>query len=168
MDDGDKTSEQEDVLAEHERVCEADPTDTDENLVVAQNLRKVHHSKDRGGKCCSRDAQSKSKVAVQNMSVGIARGETLGLLGVNGAGKTTNFEMLTGEVHPSEGDAMTDNQSIRKSMREAQKRVGCCPQLDALLSRLTALQLCAQCELVPVSSSPTSRILPIMRAHDHA
>ena len=34
--------------------------------------------------------------AVQGVSVGIARGECFGLLGVNGAGKTSVFKMLTG------------------------------------------------------------------------
>ena len=42
--------------------------------------------------------------------------ECFGLLGVNGAGKTTIFKMLTGEVAPSVGDAYVQGLSIRKDM----------------------------------------------------
>lgn len=45
-------------------------------------------------------------VAVNRLTVGIARGECFGLLGVNGAGKTTTFSMLTGMLQPTEGDAL--------------------------------------------------------------
>ena len=35
-------------------------------------------------------------VAVQDMSLSVARGEILGLIGPNGAGKTTMFDLLAG------------------------------------------------------------------------
>ena len=43
--------------------------------------------------------------AVDNICVGVHRGECFGLLGVNGAGKTTTFKMLTGDVAVTGGDA---------------------------------------------------------------
>jgi ABC-type multidrug transport system ATPase subunit len=36
------------------------------------------------------------KVAVDNLSFGVMKGEVFGLLGVNGAGKSTTFKMLAG------------------------------------------------------------------------
>jgi ABC-type multidrug transport system ATPase subunit len=42
------------------------------------------------------DSVKKYKVAVDNLSFGIERGEVFGLLGVNGAGKSTTFKMLAG------------------------------------------------------------------------
>lgn len=36
--------------------------------------------------------------AVQGVSIGVARGECFGLLGVNGAGKTSVFKIITGNV----------------------------------------------------------------------
>lgn len=42
------------------------------------------------------DSDKEYKVAVDNLSVGITKGEVFGLLGVNGAGKTTTFKMLAG------------------------------------------------------------------------
>ncbi len=37
-------------------------------------------------------------VAVNNISLGINKGECFGLIGVNGAGKTTTFKMITGKI----------------------------------------------------------------------
>jgi ABC-2 type transport system ATP-binding protein len=42
--------------------------------------------------------------AVQNISFQIEPGEIVGFLGPNGAGKTTTLKMLTGLIHPSEGN----------------------------------------------------------------
>lgn len=43
--------------------------------------------------------------AVRGISFAVNKGECFGLLGVNGAGKTTSFKILTGEVVPSHGEA---------------------------------------------------------------
>jgi ABC-type multidrug transport system ATPase subunit len=41
--------------------------------------------------------------AVKRISFGLGYGECFALLGISGAGKTTMFKMITGEVLPSEG-----------------------------------------------------------------
>ena len=41
--------------------------------------------------------------AVKNVSFGLEYGECFALLGVSGAGKTTCFKCLTGEMYPSQG-----------------------------------------------------------------
>jgi len=46
-----------------------------------------------------------ARVAVDNLSLAVARGEVFGLLGPNGAGKTTTIAMLLGLVAPSAGRA---------------------------------------------------------------
>ena len=43
------------------------------------------------------------KVAVDDISFGIKHGECFTLLGANGAGKTTIFKMMTGDVKPTAG-----------------------------------------------------------------
>jgi ABC-type multidrug transport system ATPase subunit len=40
---------------------------------------------------------------VRDLNLGVARGQTLGLLGVNGAGKTTTLRMIAGVLAPSAG-----------------------------------------------------------------
>ncbi|NEU28575.1 ATP-binding cassette domain-containing protein [Paenibacillus polymyxa] len=46
-----------------------------------------------------------TKKAVQNVSFSIEEGEIVGFLGPNGAGKTTTLKMLSGILHPTEGEA---------------------------------------------------------------
>ncbi|XP_075413429.1 ATP-binding cassette sub-family A member 13 [Tenrec ecaudatus] len=83
----------------------------------------------------------KKTPAVQNISLGIPRGECFGLLGVNGAGKTTTFKMLTGDVTPTSGHAfirtpMGDEVALSLAGR-AGVLIGYCPQQDALDELLT-------------------------------
>lgn len=50
----------------------------------------------------------KMHLAVNNITVGVKKGECFGLLGVNGAGKTTTFKMLTGDLNATSGNAFID------------------------------------------------------------
>lgn len=67
----------------------------------------------------------------------LRRGECFGLLGVNGAGKTSTFKMLTGDESISSGEAWVDGLSVKTDMNKVHKRIGYCPQFDALLDDLT-------------------------------
>uniref|UniRef100_E1BM08 ATP binding cassette subfamily A member 13 n=1 Tax=Bos taurus TaxID=9913 RepID=E1BM08_BOVIN len=83
----------------------------------------------------------KSTTAVQDISLGVRRGECFGLLGVNGAGKTTTFKMLTGDLPPSSGHAVVrtpTGEDVNLSLAGAAGiRIGYCPQQDALDELLT-------------------------------
>src|SRR5512133_36047 len=46
------------------------------------------------------------KVAVEDLSLQVERGEVFGFLGPNGAGKTTSVKMLLGLIRPTSGKAM--------------------------------------------------------------
>ena len=46
------------------------------------------------------------KVIVNNVSLRVPRGETVGLLGPNGSGKTTLLKLLNGLLTPSEGEVL--------------------------------------------------------------
>ncbi|XP_040609314.1 ATP-binding cassette sub-family A member 12 isoform X2 [Mesocricetus auratus] len=75
----------------------------------------------------------KKIIAVNNISLGIPAGECFGLLGVNGAGKTTIFKMLTGDIIPSGGNILIRNKSGSLGHVDSHSSlVGYCPQEDAL------------------------------------
>lgn len=76
-------------------------------------------------------------MAVNQLCVGVDKGECFGLLGVNGAGKTSTFKMLTGDENISAGDAWVDGMSIRNELNKVHTRIGYCPQFDALIDDLT-------------------------------
>lgn len=56
--------------------------------------------------------KNRVKVAVDNISFGIKKGELFTLLGVNGAGKTTTFKILSGEIKPTSGEAFIAGYSV--------------------------------------------------------
>ncbi|XP_011787749.1 PREDICTED: ATP-binding cassette sub-family A member 12 [Colobus angolensis palliatus] len=75
----------------------------------------------------------KKIIAVNNISIGIPAGECFGLLGVNGAGKTTIFKMLTGDIIPSSGNILIRNKTGSLGHVDSHSSlVGYCPQEDAL------------------------------------
>lgn len=80
----------------------------------------------------------KRHVAVNNLSLGINKGECFGLIGVNGAGKTTTFKMLTGELPITGGDVFVDGASVSKQIERVHRNIGYCPQTDAIMPLLTA------------------------------
>lgn len=51
--------------------------------------------------------------AVDHLSIGIPAGECFGLLGINGAGKSSTFMMLTGDTPISSGEAYLDSCSVK-------------------------------------------------------
>uniref|UniRef100_A0A7N6BQX4 ABC transporter domain-containing protein n=1 Tax=Anabas testudineus TaxID=64144 RepID=A0A7N6BQX4_ANATE len=80
----------------------------------------------------------KQKPAVDRLCVGIPPGECFGLLGVNGAGKTSTFKMLTGDSVVTSGEAYLAGKSeIITSIYEVHQNMGYCPQFDAINDLLT-------------------------------
>ncbi|KAG8511044.1 Retinal-specific phospholipid-transporting ATPase ABCA4, partial [Galemys pyrenaicus] len=78
-----------------------------------------------------------SNPAVDRLCVGVRPGECFGLLGVNGAGKTTIFRMLTGDTAVTSGDATVAGRSILTSISAVHQSMGYCPQFDAIDDLLT-------------------------------
>lgn len=77
--------------------------------------------------------------AVRNVSFGVKTGECFGLLGINGAGKTTSFRMLTGDETPSAGDAEIFSKSLSSNRRKFLSQIGYCPQFDSIIPELTGM-----------------------------
>jgi len=64
------------------------------------------------------------KPALHSLSLKISRGEIFGLLGHNGAGKSTTFGIMLGQVHPDQGEAYIDGISVQKNRAEALAQAG--------------------------------------------
>uniref|UniRef100_A0A8C9VRP3 P-type phospholipid transporter n=1 Tax=Scleropages formosus TaxID=113540 RepID=A0A8C9VRP3_SCLFO len=77
------------------------------------------------------------KPAVDRLCLGIPRGECFGLLGVNGAGKTSTFRMLTGDTAVTYGEAFLNGHSVLNEMERVHQLMGYCPQFDAVSDLLT-------------------------------
>ncbi|KAK9410931.1 ATP-binding cassette sub-family A member 12 [Crotalus adamanteus] len=116
--------EDKDVRAEKERVT-LGLSDCD--VLQLQKLTKIYHLPYR------------RIVAVRNVNIGIPAGECFGLLGVNGAGKTTIFKMLTGDIGPTDGRLLMQDEtgSLSEIDDTHRSQFGYCPQEDALDDLLT-------------------------------
>jgi len=75
-------------------------------------------------------------VAVRDVSLHVAAGETVGLLGVNGAGKTTIMNMILGLTTPSSGTIEIFGMDLARHRIEILRRTNFCTTYAALPSNL--------------------------------
>ncbi len=83
--------------------------------------------------------------ALRDVELIVLRGETFGLLGVNGAGKSTTFKILAGLIHPSSGQVQVWDRPVHDL--DVRRLVGYLPDQPVLYDYLTAeeqLMLCAR------------------------
>jgi ABC-2 type transport system ATP-binding protein len=62
--------------------------------------------------------------ALDDLTLSIERGETFGLLGANGAGKTTFIRLVTGYLLPTSGTVLVDGMSPSHNPRAVHERLG--------------------------------------------
>lgn len=67
-------------------------------------------------------------VAVKEVSFEIASGEIVGLLGHNGAGKTTIMKMMTGCLEPSSGSVTINDVNVWSQRSSVQRQIGYLPE----------------------------------------
>ncbi|MCH8016650.1 MAG: ABC transporter ATP-binding protein [Acidobacteria bacterium] len=94
-------------------------------------------------------------VAVDGVSFEISRGEIVGFLGHNGAGKTTVMKMLTGFLEPTAGTIRVDGLDIEESRSEVQEKIGYLPENCPVYPEMTVidyLEFAAELHGVPQSS----------------
>ena len=84
--------------------------------------------------------QFKNVTAVHGLNLSIQRGEIFGLLGPDGAGKTTTIRMLCAIMDPSEGRASVAGFDTVKEPEEIKKRIGYMAQQFSLYGDLTVLE----------------------------
>ncbi|RNF20419.1 ATP-binding cassette protein subfamily A, member 10 [Trypanosoma conorhini] len=108
------------VAREEEEVCRH-ATGRREDGITLQHITKKYYGSDRA--------------AVDDLSLGVHKGEIMALLGLNGAGKTTTVSILAGEVNPTTGSAYINHLSVLRSA--SRSYVGYCPQKDALIGHLS-------------------------------
>lgn len=76
-------------------------------------------------------------MAVDGISFEVEHGEVLGLLGANGAGKSTTFRMLCGLLPPSGGQLQVAGHNLRKAAARARQRIGYMAQRFSLYANLS-------------------------------
>ncbi|SJM32509.1 ABC transporter ATP-binding protein [Mesorhizobium delmotii] len=107
------------------------------NLLVARNLTKHYEV------CSGLFGRRRLLVAVDDLSLAVARGETLGLVGESGCGKSTTGRLLLGIETPDSGSVIFENKALPPSNSAAWRQLRARMQLvyqdplNALDRRLT-------------------------------
>lgn len=78
--------------------------------------------------------------ALKNASIAIRRGSIYGLVGNNGAGKTTFLKILAGQIYPTEGSFVMLGSDSKENLGAVRKRTGAIIENPGFYPKLTAKQ----------------------------
>ena len=95
-----------------------------------------------------------SRLAVADLSFTVARGEIFGLLGHNGAGKSTAIGMMLGQVWPTSGELKICGHDIQTNRRAALLPVGAIFEAPVFYDYLSGRR---NLEILSAYTAPTSR-----------
>jgi ABC-2 type transport system ATP-binding protein len=76
-------------------------------------------------------------VAVDHLNIEVTRGEIFGLVGPDGAGKTTTLRLLCGLLDPTEGEAWVAGHNVARELDAVKDRIGYMAQRFGLYNDLT-------------------------------
>ncbi|NKB62717.1 MAG: LPS export ABC transporter ATP-binding protein [Gammaproteobacteria bacterium] len=84
----------------------------------------------------------KQSTIVNGVNISVSDNEVVGLLGANGAGKTTSFNMIIGLVRQTEGSILLQGEDISNlpMYERARKGIGYLPQEHSVFRKLTTEQ----------------------------
>lgn len=77
---------------------------------------------------------------LKDISFHIEEGKMVGLLGANGAGKTTVMNILTGYLKPVEGEVMIHQANMRETPKQAKRYIGYLPEVPPLYKDMRVLE----------------------------
>lgn len=80
-----------------------------------------------------------SNVAVNDISFTVQKGKIFGIVGRNGAGKSTTFRMILNIIKPTKGKILYENKEITPRVLD---KVGYLPEEGSLIPNYTVLELC--------------------------
>ncbi|HEY0175862.1 MAG TPA: ABC transporter ATP-binding protein, partial [Pedobacter sp.] len=93
-----------------------------------------------------------SSWAIRDINMEISQSGIVGLLGSNGAGKSTTMNILCGALNQTEGKVLINGVDIREEPEIAKRDIGFLPQTAPLYLELTVdeyLIYCAELRLIP-------------------
>jgi ABC-2 type transport system ATP-binding protein len=97
--------------------------------------------------------------AIRDINIDIAEAGAYGLVGANGAGKSTTMNIMCGSLNPTAGAVYINGTDIRKDPMKAKQQLGFCPQTVPLYEDLTAseyLTYCAELRRMNPSGIPAA------------
>ncbi|MBF0714011.1 ABC transporter ATP-binding protein [Gemella sp. GH3] len=81
-----------------------------------------------------------NKVALQNLNLTINNGEIFGLIGHNGAGKSTTIKSLVSVINPTSGEIYFDNKKLSENRLECKNQISYIPDSPDMFLTLSAFE----------------------------
>lgn len=78
--------------------------------------------------------------ALQDVNFELKKGQILGLVGENGAGKSTIIKILSGLIEPSSGEIEYFGKDFFSNQKEIKRRIGYLPEYDSLYEGMDPLE----------------------------
>jgi ABC-2 type transport system ATP-binding protein len=101
-----------------------------------------------------------SKVAVDNVTFTVEKGQVLGCLGPNGAGKSTTMRMVTGYFRPTSGTVKIGGIDMLEDPESAKRSIGYLPENAPLYSDMTVASFLGFCaELRGLTGAANTRAI---------
>ncbi|XP_049644107.1 phospholipid-transporting ATPase ABCA3-like [Suncus etruscus] len=79
--------------------------------------------------------------AVRNISLIVQKSECFGLLGLDGAGKSTTFKMITGKETTTSGVVLIDGINIIENIWKVRSKIGYSPERNPMMTHMTGREL---------------------------
>lgn len=114
-----------------------------ENVISVNNLKKNY----------------KDKIAVDNLCFNVKRGEFFGLLGHNGAGKSTTIDCVLGLKDFESGTVRILNRDPKKSRKELFEKVGVQLQSSSYQDKIKVFELCEEMAVLYKEADDYKRLL---------
>jgi ABC-2 type transport system ATP-binding protein len=113
------------------------------NIISVENLKKSY----------------KSKIAVDNLCISVKKGEFFGLLGHNGAGKSTTIDCILGLKNFESGTVRILDMNPKKSRKELFERVGVQLQSSSYQDKVKVYELCEEISVLYKEADDYKRLL---------
>ena len=95
------------------------------NIIRTLEVSEVHHRFHNGD------------VGLEGISFSVARGELVCVMGASGSGKSTLLKVLAGQLQPTAGQVLLNNQSLYPNLDQLKHYISYIPQEDAFDEHLT-------------------------------
>lgn len=110
-----------------------------------------------------------SKEILKGLTFSIKKGKIVGLLGVNGAGKSTTMNLLTGYLVPTGGSVKVCDQDMVKNPKRAKRNIGYVPEIPPIYKELKVreyLEYVAGLKHVRNAAEEVDWVLSVMELRD--
>jgi len=84
--------------------------------------------------------QYHNTIAVEDLNLEVSRGEIVGIIGHNGAGKSTTLKMIAGLVEPTSGEISVMGGDLHHGGTQIKRHIGYLPEESPLYENMTARQ----------------------------